>query len=77
MKNGYDLIAQIENLARAPEKYRSIWFERASRIAETVEAKIANLRVFASRQEGFVADRCNATANDLESKLQAVLAKFD
>ena len=53
------------------------WHKYASCKSERVRQTINDLREFANRKPGIVADNCNAEANRLETELDAALAKFD
>ena len=75
--NGYDLIEKINSLAKCPEKYRSNWKPRAEKLADKVRDIIERLRKFALLQAGFVADRCETTAADLEEKLAVAMGRFE
>lgn len=77
MRNGYDLIAKIHDLAECPEEYRANWKPQAEKLANMVEDVIERLREFASLQSGFVADRCESTATDLEEKLTLAMGRFE
>lgn len=74
---GYEMIAQINQMAQCPVKYRANWKSAARKVALQVVTEIERLRAFAEPKAGFVADRSNDTANDLEAKLREALAQFE
>ena len=74
---GYEAIRQINRMAQCPTQYRANWKAAAEKIGTQVLAEIERLRTFAAFKAGFVADRCNDTADDLEAKLQTALAQFE
>jgi len=73
---GYEMIARIDQMAQCSMQYRANWKLTVEKMAAGVVAEVVRLRAFAKLKTGFVADRCNATANDLETKLQKVLTQF-